>query len=300
MQSRSRRGVSCAAAASAMSRGQQVVGTHLGARRTPGDREGLHAPGHRFGQATRRRVGAPARRNTRVGHQRVGDDRPHAGASISPARRRVPGVDDERAAEGAVLACHADARDVDAHRSHEASAGPFTGRPAMIGLTPTTRSAPGHQRVEQAGGPRGSGRSRCRCSDTRARVGIGDGFEHTGRRANASAAPSKRTPTPELAVLPHEPFPAWRARRRGGDAVAHAVVGHRSRRGRAPTLRFTRAVASLRGALTQQPGAEEVVRGPVAEAEPGVLAVAGEGVDGGNVSPAMPQPCPGFWAPASV
>ncbi len=101
----------------------------------------------------------------------------------------------------------------------------------------------------------------------------------------ASAAPSKRTPTTGGSQCSRTNHSCMASSPSGvvmRVATRSSVIG--SRRGPSSQAAVTRAVASLSVAPSrEQPGAEEV-RGEVlvAESEPRVLAVAGEGVDGGE------------------
>ena len=88
------------------------------------------------------------------------------------------------------------------------SAGPFTGRPPTIGLTPTTRSRRADEHVADARAPRGSDRSRSRgCSGRRGSSRPSRARRARRARAGRASAPSKRTATTgRLGAAAHEPL----------------------------------------------------------------------------------------------
>jgi len=76
---------------------------------------------------------------------------------VAPARRTASITS---VAQNARYSRATPTHDTSMRGTHQRSAGPFTGRPAMIGLTATTRSRRGDQRVAHAGKRPGSDRSR--------------------------------------------------------------------------------------------------------------------------------------------
>ena len=169
------------------------------------------------------------------------------------------------------------------------SAGPFTAEPAMSGLTATTRSraatsasrTPGIARI---GPTESTGLARADHDGLRG----GERLEHSRRRPRGVGAVEPDVEHRGLAPLPNEPLlhreldDAGLAR--GGDPGGHAVVGHREQAAREPP-----GGGDLGGDRRQRRprpqalGAEQVRRKVlVAEPEPRVDAVTGEGAEGGK------------------
>ncbi len=272
-------------------RRERVVGSDLGDAVDRDEREGLHG-GVRQPRRARRAPSAAATRASVIRVSAATACTPSA--SISPAARRVTGVDDQRAAEGAVLAGHPDARDVDPERTHQTVGRPLHGTTGDDRAHPDHTVTTGDERVADAG----------HCEDRADRdhrvarahedgFGVVQRVEHAGSRGGLIGAVEAHVHHGRFAAFAYEPLlhgqlgGAGRARGLRGDAGGDPVVTHGQQPGlEVPGRGDSGGRLAERVAGHQALGAEEV-RGevPVAQSEPGVGAVPVEGVDRGEGLP---------------